>query len=143
MGLALQMYVSDNGSTYPYFRVNLDHSLEAAVGAQNRRCWWAKLTPYYPLKWTDAKYHCPGYTGVIAGEEFASIIRDWGPPYGSYAYNAIGVANPGFGHSHGDLDLGLGFWPIGRSNYQGGAPQLLSIGSWCQARCLPSAIPGS
>jgi len=27
--------------------------------------WCAKLLPYYPVHWTNAAYHCPGYKGQI------------------------------------------------------------------------------
>ena len=72
------------------------------------------MLPYYPVKWTDVKYHCPGYNGVIAGMEFTNYpphsIIHMGAPFGSYAYNASGVSMPGFGMPY-DPDLGLGFLP--------------------------------
>lgn len=105
MGLALQMYVNDHENKYPYYH----------VGPQNTGCWWAKLSPYYPLKWTDVKYHCPGYHGIIAGLDYTNSNRSSvGPPFGSYAYNANGVSMPGFGKPY-DPDLGLGLMPSGRS----------------------------
>ena len=66
--------------------------MNEAVGSANTRYWWGKLWPYYPVKWTDAAYHCPGYKGAIAGEVGHH------PPYGSYGYNAFGVAIPGSGY---------------------------------------------
>jgi prepilin-type N-terminal cleavage/methylation domain-containing protein/prepilin-type processing-associated H-X9-DG protein len=114
MGLALQMYVNDSGNKYPYYNGLPDHSLEVAVGPQNTRRWWAKLSPYYQLKWTDVKYHCPGYNGVIASVDFtnSNSLFHVGPPFGSYAYNARGVSMPGFGKPY-DPDLGLGELPSG------------------------------
>jgi hypothetical protein len=85
MGGALQMYVQDHDHRYPYWVNPYDPSLDQAVGAANTRYWWAKLQPYYPVNWTNAAYHCPGYNGLIAGEESPR------PPFGSYAYNARGV----------------------------------------------------
>ncbi len=49
MGLALQMYVHDHQGRY----VN---------GYEH---WFLPLRPYYPVEWTNAGYHCPGYNGVI------------------------------------------------------------------------------
>ncbi len=69
MGLALQMYVNDRQNRYPYYCNPYDPSLDGVIGRSNTRYWWAKLLPSYPLKWTDVKYHCPGYKGVAAGEE--------------------------------------------------------------------------
>lgn len=84
MGAALQMYVQDHEQRYPYGVNPYDPSLDPVVGAANTRYWWAKLQPYYPALWTNKAYHCPGYNGVIAGEEGPR------PPLGSYAYNERG-----------------------------------------------------
>lgn len=87
MGLALQTYVNDHEYKYPYYWTHVgDPSLEAAVGRENTGFWWAKLIPYYPVKWTNATYHCPGYKGAINGWERPAC-------YGSYAYNGEGVAS--------------------------------------------------
>ena len=114
MGLALQMYVNDSGNRYPYYIGSPDHSLDGAVGSRNTSRWWAKLSPYYTLKWTDVKYHCPGYKGVVAGMDFTNskAFAHVGPPFGSYAYNANGVSMPGFGKPY-IPDLGLGYLPSG------------------------------
>ena len=101
MGLALQMYVQDHENKYPYYVNPFDPSLDDAVGPANTRYWWAKLIPYYPVKWTNVTYHCPGYKGAIAGEVSPM------PPYGSYAYNRQGVAFPKRGIPYTD-DFGLG-----------------------------------
>ena len=116
MGLALQMYVNESGGKYPYYTGSPDHSLDSAVGSPNTAFWWAKLSPYYSLKWTDQKYHCPGYKGLVAGLEFTnwwSKTPHSGPPFGSYAYNANGVSMPGFYKPY-NPDLGLGFVPSGK-----------------------------
>ncbi|MDB6110373.1 MAG: prepilin-type N-terminal cleavage/methylation domain, partial [Pedosphaera sp.] len=87
MGLALQLYVHDHEDKYVYYVNPYDPSLDDAVGPANTRYWWAKLQPYYPIKWTSREYHCPGYKGAIAGE-----VGNNHPPVGSYGYNAHGVA---------------------------------------------------
>jgi prepilin-type N-terminal cleavage/methylation domain-containing protein/prepilin-type processing-associated H-X9-DG protein len=89
LGLALQMYVDENQSKFPYYRSLPDSALDNAVGADNTGFWWAKLLPYYPVKWTDPAYHCPGYKGAIEGSH--QNKDGWTYPLGSYAYNARGV----------------------------------------------------
>ena len=101
MGLALQMYVHEHENRYPYYVNPYDPSLDEAVGPANTRYWWAKLLPYYPVKWTNAAYHCPGYKAVIAGEESPR------PPLGSYAYNEEGVSFPFHGIPY-NPEFGLG-----------------------------------
>ena len=54
MGLALQMYVDGNRDTYPYYRDLLDPSPNGPLS------WQLALEPYYPLRWDDPAYHCPG-----------------------------------------------------------------------------------
>lgn len=86
MNLALQMYVHDHENKYVYYVNPRDPSLDEAVGTANTRYWWAKLQPYYPIKWTSREYHCPGYKGAIAG-----VVGNRAP-FGSYAYNGAGVS---------------------------------------------------
>jgi prepilin-type N-terminal cleavage/methylation domain-containing protein len=69
MGLALQMYVQDNGSHYP------------------GGLWFDKLQPYYAIDWTNTAYHCPGYQGQCTRFE-GELPHD---ALGSYAYNFFGV----------------------------------------------------
>src|SRR5882724_3920572 len=109
MALALQLYVHDHENKYVYTVNPYDPSLDNAVGPANTRYWWAKLMPYYPIKWTAREYHCPGYKGAITGE-----VGSW-PPFGSYAYNEFGVAggtgveDPARGiHYHPGKGFGLG-----------------------------------
>jgi prepilin-type N-terminal cleavage/methylation domain-containing protein/prepilin-type processing-associated H-X9-DG protein len=108
MGMALQMYVHDNGSKYPYYLGPRGPAYGDAVGqgrsANGLVYWSSKLFPYYSLNWSNTAYHCPGYKGV-----------NWGPGHfqggierlGSYAYNV-------WGSGHGAVgNLGLGpviFW---------------------------------
>ncbi len=102
MGLALQMYVDDHGSKYPYYLGPADPWDEFAVGAGNRSRWWSKLQPYYPVKWTDRAYHCPGYKGAIAGNSNDG-------PLGSYGYNNNGVAIPGGGYGNPNHGIEIKF----------------------------------
>jgi len=112
IGLALQMYVNDHQNKYPYYlSTRADPSLDAAIGSENTRSWWAKLVPYYPVKWTNAAYHCPGYKGAINGNKGASSPSGWrGMPFGSYAYNSVGVAVANVPGTPYSVELGLGPW---------------------------------
>ena len=108
MGLALQMFVNDHGNAYPLW---IDHDDISSKGPSDVNGgdanWWAKLAPYYPVKWTNTAYHCPGYRGVIAsGFEPASPRH--GTAFGSYAYNAFGVFRPGIRRGPQNPNLGLG-----------------------------------
>jgi prepilin-type processing-associated H-X9-DG protein len=107
IGLALQTYVNDHGNAYPYY---INHDAIIATGPRDvdggEAYWWAKLAPYYPVKWTNAAYHCPGYKGVIATGFEPGSKRN--AAFGSYAYNAYGVFKPGWGRPLQDPNLGLG-----------------------------------
>jgi prepilin-type N-terminal cleavage/methylation domain-containing protein/prepilin-type processing-associated H-X9-DG protein len=103
MGLALQMHVNDHDNKYVYSVNPYSPELNDALGPANTRYWWAKLLPYYPVKWMDKAYHCPGYKGTIAGEIHPN------PPYGSYAYNARGVAIPGAGYFDSSRGINIRF----------------------------------
>jgi prepilin-type processing-associated H-X9-DG protein len=85
MGLALQMYVDANRDTYPYFRDQLDPTANGFLS------WQEALEPFYPLKWNDPAYHCPGYKASmeIVIEDFFN--KDPAHFFGSYAYNTAGV----------------------------------------------------
>jgi len=87
MGIALTMYVDEHQNRYPYYLGPHD-SWDDSTEPDNRSYWWSKLVPYYPVKWADRAYHCPGYRGAVAGRVGP------GPrayPVGSYAYNLRGV----------------------------------------------------
>ena len=123
IGVALQMFVDDHGNAYPYY---IDHDAISVQGPlqvdPGDAQWWAKLAPYYPVKWTNAAYHCPGYRGVIAsGFEPASTRH---AAFGSYAYNAYGVFRPGMGRGPKNPSLGLG--PPLRLGISQGVVQTLS-----------------
>src|SRR5205823_4353888 len=68
--------------------------------------WWAKLAPYYPVKWTNAAYHCPAYRGVVASGFDPGSTRN--AAFGSYAYNGFGVFQAGWGRGPKNPNLGLG-----------------------------------
>ena len=93
--LALKMYVSDASQHYPFYR---QIRLKEPPGSI---AWEQSLEPYYPLKWTNTTYHCPGYKGRIV--ELASL-----PVYGSYGYNGSGTDVKGMVPQPGIPILGLG-----------------------------------
>ncbi len=102
MGLGLQMYVHENQNEYPYWWTPApDASLNGTFSSEDIGFWWAKLAPYYPVKWTNSTYHCPGYKGAIAGKVDSQV------PLGSYAYNGRGVSRPHSGSPYGP-GFGLG-----------------------------------
>jgi prepilin-type N-terminal cleavage/methylation domain-containing protein/prepilin-type processing-associated H-X9-DG protein len=92
MGMALQMYVHENGNKYPYYLGPPGPSYGDAIGqggeATGLVYWSSKLFPYYSLNWTNAAYHCPGYKGASTGPVYAPKGID---RLGSYAYNQQGV----------------------------------------------------
>jgi prepilin-type N-terminal cleavage/methylation domain-containing protein len=77
MGIALRMYVNDNGA-YPYWG--------PGWGGGSKK-WQESFQPYYQLAWTNTAYHCPAYYGAIeaGGDTVGS------GPLGSYAYNLCGA----------------------------------------------------
>jgi prepilin-type N-terminal cleavage/methylation domain-containing protein len=106
MGLGVQLYLNDNRDYYPYFQT-FDTGSQTYIGT-----WERAIEPYYPLKWTNVSYHCPGYKGPIS-EHYSGFTNDF---VGSYAYNAYAVNDPlGFGGTNVWLGLGwLGFIsPVG------------------------------
>lgn len=79
-GLALQMYVNSNNQKYPY-RV-----MAPVFNYQSGLCWAQMLEPY-SIKWTERKFHCPGYSAFIGA-------TNWGGEYmwvNSYGYNTAGT----------------------------------------------------
>lgn len=106
MGLALQMYASENAGRYPYYASRGYDS----DGRKDIIFWWGRLASYYPLQWTNSDYHCPGYHGAIDGLGRENHGKPGDPPFGSYAYNACGVSIIGVGKPF-DPDLGLGYLP--------------------------------
>lgn len=103
MGLALQMYVADSNSKYPYASY-----LTVVGGAPGDHTpvssWEVFLQPYCGLSWTNPVFKCPGYKGPL-GHEIPGVGYT-GFPGGSYAYNAWGTA-------FSDNGKGLGLGGIG------------------------------
>jgi prepilin-type processing-associated H-X9-DG protein/prepilin-type N-terminal cleavage/methylation domain-containing protein len=90
MGLALQMYVQEHENRYPYCIRPSDRADDNAQDPAgylrwHDRWWFSTLSPSYPVRWTNAACHCPGYKGVVKAVDRAS------GPRGSYAYNERGV----------------------------------------------------
>ena len=134
MGMALQMYVHEHENKYPYYAKAYDPSLADAVGPANTRYWWAKLLPYYPVKWTNTAYHCPGYKGVNWGEQ----VLGNNAPYGSYAYNATGSWLPGYVPTTNEFGLGRAV-----SESQIAVPsEMLAIGESRFLNPMLNGIPG-
>ena len=120
MGIALQMYVDEHGGKYPYYRALPDETRVADDAA----FWSGKLLPYFPLKWTDPAYHCPGYKGAIKGSTTRNGM--WTIPNGSYSYNGKGamLSNRTWTATSG-LTLGLG----GRMSYGPHPDRLAGVAS--------------
>jgi prepilin-type N-terminal cleavage/methylation domain-containing protein/prepilin-type processing-associated H-X9-DG protein len=102
MGLALQLYVIDQGAYVRYGQVSASYIGQNMANA----LFWEQVLEvkgYYPLNWTNRAYHCPGYKGEISSWD---MVRGC---YGSYSYNGNGVGLRSSGFN--DIpDLGLGTW---------------------------------
>jgi prepilin-type N-terminal cleavage/methylation domain-containing protein/prepilin-type processing-associated H-X9-DG protein len=112
MGEALQMYVTDY-KKYPYSLQQWWQTPEMGP-----MLWWMQaLEPYYPLKWTNPAYHCPGYKGPIG-------LYPEQQNHGSYAYNGFGVGGSTQHHGLGE---------------EGGGPQIIGqpLVNWNW--CLPES----
>jgi prepilin-type N-terminal cleavage/methylation domain-containing protein/prepilin-type processing-associated H-X9-DG protein len=98
-GLALQMYVHENGSYPPLAEKG------TAILVFDR------LYPYYPISWTNASWNCPSY---VASRGIISRDRVQTNSVGiSYAYNYAGILQgwPGCPRSIFKMQLGLGHLP--------------------------------
>jgi prepilin-type N-terminal cleavage/methylation domain-containing protein/prepilin-type processing-associated H-X9-DG protein len=98
MALALQMYATD-WNKYPFYA-----TVPVGLSGQVGHYWHEDLEPYYPLRWTNASYHCPAYKGAIS-------LQDPGGPFGGYGYNEVGTSGDS------GTTLGLGTRTLGSSNY--------------------------
>jgi prepilin-type N-terminal cleavage/methylation domain-containing protein/prepilin-type processing-associated H-X9-DG protein len=99
IGLALQMYVQDNGCYPPL-----------AERGTTTLC-FDRLYPYYPLSWTNASWNCPTYlarNGVVSRDSVITNSAGY-----SYSYNWMGIATGWSGCSKSiyQLQLGLGHLP--------------------------------
>lgn len=130
MGQALQMYVHENGSKYPYYLGPAGPSYGDAVGLEGRAVglvyWSSKLFPYYAVNWTNSGWHCPGYKGITTGE-----IKGAADRLGSYAYNLAGAMAEDKGYPK---HFGLGpvlYWHGDASVFEGQVKvpaEMLSVG---------------
>src|SRR5437773_4057785 len=103
MGLGLKMYVDENDHRYPLYVGSPGPSYGDAtnVWVGGGVYWSSKLFPYYPVNWTHAGYHCPGYQGLTRG----AAGKNLGTRLGSYAYNAKGSM---VNYAYTNANLGLG-----------------------------------
>src|SRR5437773_6979901 len=103
MGLGLKMYVDENDHRYPLYVGSPGPSYGDAtnVWESGRVYWSSKLFPYYPVNWTHAGYHCPGYQGLTR----RPAEKNLGTRLGSYAYNAKGSMVT---YAYTTANLGLG-----------------------------------
>lgn len=141
MGLALQMYVHDNGA-YPWYIPPTSPILPFK--------WQRALQAYYPLDWTNRDYHCPGYRGFVDPFHDDSFGAYW---IGSYAYNLTGASDAG----HSPWGLGGAFGdpsrPPPRESQVTAPSELFAImdargermannefGGWDYAVCIPTGI---
>lgn len=89
IGTALKMYVDEHQSRYPYYLGPSGPAYGDATGCAGQAAglvyWSSKLFPYYPVNWTNAGYHCPGYKGITTGPYYEA------DRLGSYAYNVHGA----------------------------------------------------
>jgi prepilin-type N-terminal cleavage/methylation domain-containing protein/prepilin-type processing-associated H-X9-DG protein len=148
MGQALQMYVHDNGNKYPYYLGPAGPSYGDAIGREGRAVglvyWSSKLYPYYPVNWTNAGYHCPGYTGITTGP----FWKGGADRLGSYTYNLFGamVNEDTYAKVHEHFGLGpIIYWSEAPavSEAQVKVPsELLSIGE-SRFRAVVNGAPGA
>jgi prepilin-type N-terminal cleavage/methylation domain-containing protein/prepilin-type processing-associated H-X9-DG protein len=86
MGIALQMYVSDN-KAYPYYLYLYAIPNEPSY-KDNFTKWEHELLPY-GFDWDKAASHCPAYNGLILGDLSGEI------GLGSYSYSSMGFEESG------------------------------------------------
>src|SRR5260221_2061038 len=86
MGIAVQLYVNDSQEKYPSIQYSSPQTLIWP--------WERAIEPYYPLRWTNKAYHCPGFKGLITDSMGQTNTYS-----GSYAYNAWGfISTTGAGN---------------------------------------------
>lgn len=134
MGQALQMYVHENGNKYPYYLGPAGPSYGDVVGRDGRAVglvyWSSKLYPYYPVNWTNAGYHCPGYKGITMGP----FSKGGADRLGSYTYNLWGamVLDDSYAKDHEHFGLGpVLYWtdaPVVSESQVKAPSDMLSIG---------------
>ena len=100
MGLALQMYITDNGHKYPL------SAYWTSPYASRGICWPDVLQTYYPINWTNRSYHCPGYKGHIEAPAENSGPHAGFVFLGSYGYNGFGTVIGAASDGYPNLGLG-------------------------------------
>jgi prepilin-type N-terminal cleavage/methylation domain-containing protein/prepilin-type processing-associated H-X9-DG protein len=105
LGLALAMYVSENRDSYPPY-------LDSWPQVSYANVWQGKLGAYFPLNWSNASYHCPGYKGAIVPNPAVPREPVLGcvVGLGSYAYNSKGAdctMPGGYDYAGVRIDFGL------------------------------------
>jgi prepilin-type N-terminal cleavage/methylation domain-containing protein/prepilin-type processing-associated H-X9-DG protein len=111
MGIALQVYMADNGGAFPPATAG-----GASVGAIYTS-WFQRLYPgsgkaagAFPRdNWTNSNYHCPTYLS-----ESGTYIASGPVDYGSYSYNWVGAQTVGNVALAGSSSLGLGYVDLAR-----------------------------
>jgi prepilin-type processing-associated H-X9-DG protein len=141
LGLALKMYVDENNSRYPLYAGAPGPAYGDATNAgwDTSVYWSSKLFPYYPVNWTDAGYHCPGYKGLTRGP----AAPNQGTRLGSYAYNARG-SDVNYGYTNANLGLGSKIaWQTAASEDQIKVPsEMFAIGESRYANAKANSFPG-
>jgi prepilin-type N-terminal cleavage/methylation domain-containing protein/prepilin-type processing-associated H-X9-DG protein len=98
LGIALQLYTSENNSTFPPFAmVPLNDPDPVWRSSGLGYHWWDRTRPYLNLAWTNRQFHCPSFMGSI-GDVHDPITS------GSYSNNGRGT----FGGVPQQICLGLG-----------------------------------
>jgi prepilin-type processing-associated H-X9-DG protein/prepilin-type N-terminal cleavage/methylation domain-containing protein len=130
IGGALQMYIHENGSKYPYYLGSAGPSYGDAVGTEGRAVglvyWSSKLFPYYGVRWTNSGWRCPGYEGLTTGPQKGGASR-----FGSFTYNLAGAMAEDFGYPK---HFGIGpvvYWSGDTAVFEGQVKvpaEMLSVG---------------
>jgi prepilin-type N-terminal cleavage/methylation domain-containing protein/prepilin-type processing-associated H-X9-DG protein len=118
IGYGLQMYVHDH-QAYP-----------PLGDSEDRIYCFDRLSPYYPLNWTNLSWNCPSYVskrGVVSRDLVAEYVVGI-----SYAYNASGCKVRGLPEPAISLRLGLG----GLRTEQGGVAVPSEMYAVADARCI-------
>lgn len=92
IGIALRLYLNDNGLYPPYSGVFAPRLNETAY-------WPTFLEPQLGVNWTNRSIHCPSFTGPV----IMPPNLKGGLPSSSYGYNNNGSGNPslGLGYNEG------------------------------------------
>jgi prepilin-type processing-associated H-X9-DG protein len=109
IGIALTAYASESHH-YPSIIVEQLKPFRTTTLADNLT-WADALYPYYPLRWTNASWHCPAYIaqrGIILPQPPMLSVMS------SYSYNCVGILGEGWEgvpEYVRQLNLGLGRHP--------------------------------